>query len=426
MANKAKFSVENGRRHFLKTIASAGLSSGLLKTSALATGMMLGRTAAAQSSNGINRVIFVYIPGGCPFQNGNSLFTPSSDLTLAPASATMESVKNECVFFSDASVSGGGGHGSTTKTLGGSVSRTTYDIALERVIGASSPFPSLQLGVQSTDGNHGYATMVDGRQVTYQDNPMATFNRVFGGNVSVTPIGSRRAQSVLDIQKDEIAELQSVLGASEKTRLDEHLASIEKIEERLQQQDSQNAQEACTSPIWNEEGYSHDTADKTRFTLESKLQVDLAVLAMRCNYTRVISFMFGNHQSEHAVPELNYSGAYHQSIHGGSTATYTETRAYLAGRLTYLIEQLRSATDDTGNSLLDSTLVVQVTDMADGNAHSTDNAPMLLAGGGSHIRRGQLASCGDHVNIFDTVTEAMGLTGQVEQYGSGALSGIIV
>lgn len=421
--SKNKFMINADRRRFLKTAAHAGLSTAFLHASTLATGMMLGRSAHAMT--GINKVVCVYVPGGAPTQGGNSLFVPSSNLVLPAASAPFESVKDECVFFSDAAVTGGGGHGFTSKTLGASVHSNTYDVELERTLGANSPFPSLLLGVQSNDGNHGSATRKDNREVTYQDNPIATFNRLFNGNVSVGSIDSQRSQSVLDIQKAEIVELQKVLGSAEKERLDEHLTAIEKMQERLQSQADQNAIAACSSPVWNTGNFNYNANDKTQFTTLSNLQSDLAVLALRCNYTRVVSIMLSNHQSDHSVPQLNWSDTYHQSIHGGSVATYTETRAYLSSRVAYLIEQLKAATDEFGNSLLDSTLVVQVTDMGDGNAHSSTNAPMLLAGGGAAIQRGQLANCGNHVNIFDTMTEAMGLTGLVPQYGSGALSGII-
>jgi len=420
---KYKSIQDKTRRGFLKTVANAGMSAGLLRTSSLATGMMLSRNAIAQNSSGISRVVCVYIPDGAPTENGRSLFIPSSNLTLPPASAALERVKDECVFFNGADVNGGGGHGRTHKVLGGAASSSTYDVHLERTIGANSPFPSLLLGVQSA--GHGSATIKDRAVVSYQDNPVAAFNRLFGGNVVMGSADGRRAQSVLDLQKAEIQALQSVLGSAEKERLDEHLSSLERIEARINQQASQDGVDGCETPVWNGGSYAYDEADKTRFTLESDLQMDLAILAMKCNYTKVVSLMLGNHQAEHAVSELDWTGEYHQSIHAGNAQTFSETRNYLSRRLAYLIDGLRTTRDEFGNSMLDSTLVVQVTDMGDGNAHTGTNAPMLMAGGGSAIRRGRVVTCGDHVNIFDTVTEALGMTGQLDQLGDGPISGVL-
>lgn len=419
------------RRAFLKTLGKAGLSLGALQATTFTTGLMLGRSALAQNASGIKRVVCVYIPDGAPTQNGRSLFVPAADMVLPGASAPLASVKNHCVFFnetllSDSSGSGIGGHGNCSKSLGAGGRRTSYDVELERTLGANSPFPSVLLGVQSNDGNHGSATKKDGQEVAYQDSPVAAFNRLFNADVAVGSIGTKRAQSVIDVNRAEIAELQALLGAAEKERLDEHLASIEKIEARLQAQAEGEAIAGCVEPNWNANNFVYDANDKTKFTRISDLQMDTAVLALRCNLTRVVSIMLGNHQAEHAVPELNWTGAYHQSIHGGSVASFTETRAYLSSRLAYLIQQLAAATDEFGNSLLDSTLVVQVTDMGDGNAHSSDNAPFVLAGGGAAINGGTVAQCGWHNNIFDTMTEALGLTGVVPQFGQGPITGVIV
>ena len=167
--------------------------------------------------------------------------------------------------------------------------------------------------------------------------------------------------------------------------LEQHLSSVETIRARIDLQAAGETTAACSTPTWNTGGFSYSGSDRTRFTTESELQVDTAVLALQCNLTNVVSVMFGNHQSEHAIPTLNFTGDYHQSIHGGQASAYRETRAYLSSRVAYLISELERATDEFGNSLLDSTLVIQSTDMGDGNAHNSTNCPMMMAGGGSSL-----------------------------------------
>ena len=418
--------VDIRRRNFLKTVGKAGLASGLLRCSALATGMMLSRTAAAQSA-AIDRVVFVYVPGGTPFGGGQNLFVPDSALNLMPASASLESVKDEIVFFENCAVSGGGGHGSTNKCLGGNQRADTYDVELERTLGANSPFPLLLHGVQSGFGNQGTATKRSYQEVAYQDNPIAAFNRLFGDGAggSALPIDTLRTKSVLDLQMDEISALQNSLGSFERDRLDQHLEAIERIEERLELLANNNNAGSGDAPVFNTGGFAYDAGNRSRFTIESDLQMDITVLALQARLTPVVSIMLSNHQSEQFIPELDWTDSYHQSIHGGTPETHSETRSYLSDRTRYLIESLRNATGDTGGSLLDQTLVVEVTDMADGNAHSTVGAPMFLAGGGSAIRRGSLVDSGEHNNIFDTVTEALGLSGVLPQIGSGPITGVL-
>ena len=433
MTKRYKSKTEMGRRQFIKTVGKAGLSAGLLRTSSLAAGMMLARSAVAQNATGVSRAVFVYIPGGTPFLDGNSLFNPSSNLVLPGASAAMEPIKNDCVFFSDAEVSGGGGHGFTQKTLGargsnGSGSNTVDVRYADSSLGANMPFPQLLMGVQSTVGNEGFASQRQWNELAYQDNPIATFNRVFanaGSSSSGGSIDILRSQSVLDIQKAEIEALQSVLGQQENDRLESHLSSLETIENRLQSLDNGGGTDTSS---FNPTNFAYDPADNSTFTQVSDLQMDLAVLALQAKQTNVISMMLGNHQSGHAIPDLPWTDTYHQSIHGAGErgiVPHTQTRNYLSARFTYLIERLKAERDEFGNSMLDSTLVVQVTDMADGDNHTGVSAPMVLAGGGSAINRGQVARCGEHTSIFDTMTEVLGVSGEVPEYANGPLTGII-
>lgn len=439
MKDKKQSILDIRRRDFLKTVGNAGLASGLLKTSALTTGMMLSRAADAAVGD-ITSVIFLYVPGGAPYEGGQNLFIPSYDgidLTMRSASMALDSVKDQCVFLSDASVSGGGGHGSTTKCFGGNQRPDTYDVELERTLGADFPYPSLLLGVQSAYTSQGYATKKDWQEVSYQDNPIAAFNRVFGGIDTTSTIpdptgetDNTRAISILDVQKAEIEALSKSLGSFEKERLDEHLTSLEKIESRLNNAATPGAVGSCPiAASFNSDGFAFDVNDRTKFAIEADLQTDIAVAALSCKLTSVVSIMHSNHQSEQFDLGLNYTDTYHQSIHGGNATTHAETRNFLAERTRYLIETLSTTPNDKGGFMIDSTLVVQVTDMADGNAHSTNNAPMFFAGGGSCINRGILTSMGSdkqHNNMFDTVTELLGLTDVVPQLGNGPIPGIII
>ena len=60
-----------------------------------------------------------------------------------------------------------------------------------------------------------------------------------------------------------------------------------------------------------------------------------------------------------------FSEQYHSAIHGGSFDNYAAYRAYFTERVAHLIRRLREEDDPAGGKLIDSTLVVQVTDMGD-------------------------------------------------------------
>lgn len=83
-----------------------------------------------------------------------------------------------------------------------------------------------------------------------------------------------------------------------------------------------------------------------------------------------------------------------------------------------------------GNNLLDNTIVLQVSGMADGRSHSGENVPYMLAGGGGGVlttgRSLSLNGVG-HNTILDTVAQAAGVdvdSSDYERYGDGPISGI--
>ncbi|MGD9214474.1 MAG: DUF1552 domain-containing protein, partial [Desulfobacteraceae bacterium] len=176
--------------------------------------------------------------------------------------------------------------------------------------------------------------------------------------------------------------------------------------------------------------FSGDTGSDVNFDAIADLQVDVATLALKCDLTRVVSIMFGNHQSDFTVPEAGVDTNYHQSIHGRPMADYVAYRTYFTDKLRYLIESLANTQDIDGNNLLDNTLVLQVSDMADGRSHGGDNVPYMLAGGGGGVLttgRSLTLNGVSHNTILDTVAQAAGVdvsSADYEQYGDGPISGI--
>lgn len=160
------------------------------------------------------------------------------------------------------------------------------------------------------------------------------------------------------------------------------------------------------------------------------LQVENLILAMKCNITRVGVIQLGTHQAEFMVNKgwPGKTGDYHGSVHSGSYDFYKTYRSYFSERVAQLIQRLKETDDPAGGKLLDNTLVVQVTDMGDGNAHSDSDAPFMLAGGGAAIQRGKVVDVGGakHYQLLETVSEYMGVRGTIGTYSAaGPLGGIL-
>jgi hypothetical protein len=426
--NNMKNKTENrsiSRRGFLKTLGGAALSGAMYKLSLLGGNLLWARPVFAADAP--KRVVFVYIAGGAiPDQ-----WMPTgseTDFTLPAMSAPLDPVKQHCVFLNGVNMANAG-HGLTSKALG-SDKTMTLDIYMARTLGQVSPFSQLQLGVISN--GYGSISRYNWNEPAYEDSPFNAFDRLFGAGVATTEdLATRKKRSVLDSNLAALTQMRSRLGSFEKARLDEHTAAVQRIEARLTAAaESAGEGGACASPVFNSAGFSGDTSSDVNFDAIADLQIDLTTLALQCDLTRVVSLMFGNHQSDFTVPEADIDTNYHQSIHGRPMADYIAYRVYFTEKLRDLIQSLANTEDMDGNSLLDNTLVLQVSDMGDGRSHAGDNVPYMLAGGGGGVLttgRSLTLDGVSHNTILDTVAQAAGVdvsSADYEQYGDGPISGI--
>ncbi len=411
------------RRNFLKFIGKIGLSVPLLQASSLGAGLLLSRQALA-SENSLRKVIFIYIPDGTP-QGASYSFLPDESLTLKVCSAPLEDVKNECVFFKDVEIIGGGGHSGAQRVLGAFAQGVggSIDLALEETVGAISPVASLRLGVRTRNlspvSGRGFSPSTD-----FQDNPHAAFERLFGGSVDPSPIGLKREKKLQEINLAALETIKSKLGSYELQRLEQHQAAIEKMQADLDNTATSLVPVGCSNPVFNPDNLSDEQVD-SEFTNLFALQTENAILALKCNITRIVTIQLGSDQADFSV--TGFSEQYHSAIHGGNLDNYAAYRAYFSERVAHLIRRLKEEDDPAGGKLIDSTLVVQVTDMGDGGAHTATDAAYMFAGGGSAVNRGSIVSVPNQLRLLDTVAQYMGVYGVISGYdANGPASGVLV
>jgi hypothetical protein len=412
------------RRRFLKKLAGAGLGGAMFKLSLLSGNLLWARSVFAADAP--KRVIFFYTPGGAiPDQ-----WTPSgseTDFTLPAMSSSLDSVKQHCVFLNGVNMDNAG-HGLTSKVLAGDETHS-LDIYMAQTLGQATPFSQLQLGVISN--GHGSMSRNNWSEPSFEDNPLNAFERLFGeGGIVTEDLEVRQARSVLDANLEVLNQMRSELGSFERARLDEHSDAISRIEARLNDTTTEPTGGECSSPAFNTGNFNGASDSDTNFDIISDLQCDIATLALKCDLTRVVSFMLGNHQCDYTVPESGVDTNYHQSIHGRPAEDYIQYRAYYATKLRYLIQSLADTEDMDGNSLLDNTILLHVSDMGDARAHDGANAPFMLAGGaGGGLSTGRSLNLNgvDYKSLLDTVAQAAGVdlnASDYPDYGDGPISGI--
>jgi hypothetical protein len=424
MNNKSQIEMIS-RRGFLKKLGGVGLTSAMFKLSLLSGNLLWARSVFADEAP--KRVIFFYTPGGAiPDQ-----WMPSGSetgFTLPAMSAPLDSVKQHCVFLNGVNMNNAG-HGLTSKVLAGDATNS-LDVYMAQTLGQATPFSQLQLGVISN--GHGSISRSNWSEPTFEDNPLNTFQRLFGEGAIVTEdIEVSRARSVLDANLEVLDQMRSELGSFERARLDEHSDAIRRIEARLiSSTDTDSGGGECSSPTFNTANFNGATDDPGNFDTIADLQSDIVTLALKCDLTRVVSFMLGNHQCDYIVPEAGVDTNYHQSIHGRPAEDYIQYRTYFSTKLQYLIQRLADTEDMDGNSLLDNTILLHVSDMGDARGHTGEDAPFMLAGGGSGTLttgRSLNLNGADYKGLLDTVAQAAGVdlgATDYPNYGDGPIGGI--
>ncbi len=186
----------------------------------------------------------------------------------------------------------------------------------------------------------------------------------------------------------EARQLESTLGASDRRKLDEYLTGVREIERRIER----------TGPAVNLAGAKvpRPLGIPADYEEHLRLMADLLVLAFQCDLTRVATFVFANDGSNRSYRSIGVPEGHHDlSHHGGDEAKLAKIQRinlFHATQLAYLLQKLKSVPEGDG-TLLDHSMIVYGSGISDGNAHSHDHLPVLLAGKangtiqtGRHIR----------------------------------------
>lgn len=410
--------VQKKRRQLLKMMASGAVSAPLINTGLLTAGAGFAHTARAATS--VKNVIFVFIPGGAP-GGASATITPDAAFNLKAASAPLEAVKNECVFFSNTAMDGFAGHGLPQTALGGlTKAPKTIDLALGDALGGNTPFKSIQLGVLSRDTS--VSAVSNWTRTPVITDPARAFEILRTGS-ALYGTGFNQQQKQLDINLKAVQQLQQQLGNFAGARLQANQDAITQLQAELS---PEGFGPGCDLQQQSWPAESINPNDGQQFTRLWELQTNNAVTAIKCGLTHVVTLLMGNDEEDFVATGFNYSYATAANAFP-SPREFIAYRAYLSQRLAHLIQQLQTTTDINGIPLLDSTLVVQVTNMGDTSVNTSYDAPFMIAGGGSAIRRGQVVRAPLHTQVLDTVAQAMGLYGTIAPYSAaGPVAGVVV
>lgn len=400
------------RRTLLKgTGASIALP---LLDSMLPAGTALAQTAAAAQT----RLGFVYFAHGAlqdlwePAATGRGFEFP---FILEP----LEPLRDYVTVVSGLRNRGGESaspHGITEETWLNAVSprqrsdRTgagvTVDQIAARYLGTNTPLPSLEL-CGEPGGVISFRTPT--QRLPMEGNPRKVFYSMFGQGDTheerMAILGT--TNSLLDYVRDATSSLNRKLDTADRVKVSDYLDSVREVEIRVQKLEESSGSLAGLpdAPL----GAPDDFGELL------DLQFEMIALAWETGRTNVASMRMVQEASMRTYPHLGVYEAFHPTSHWGGFPDrianlrliqnwHTQVFAKFARRL--------ANTPDGDGSLLDHSIVLFGSNMANSDAHNNDPIPQALIGRGGGLRGGQHLRYGQdspHANILATILERAGV-----------------
>ncbi|MCA9545027.1 MAG: DUF1552 domain-containing protein [Myxococcales bacterium] len=269
-------------------------------------------------------------------------------------------------------------------TLAGWADGVSVDQLIARQIGADTRVPSLELGVRvaGSEVRHRINYAGPANPLPPNEVPRAVYARLFSALDPADPalaarLNSRR--SALDAVRRQFALVRGQVGAADRARLDAHASLVRDIERRLSAEAA-----ACVAP---DQPPLFNPGDEDHMAQATELMVDLAVAALACDQTRVITLQLSSGANNIRFPHLSSTQDDHQLSHAGpgdamARAEWARRKVWYATQFARLLDLLEAIPEGDG-TLLDHTQILWCSELAQGNSHSHANMPFLLAGGGA-------------------------------------------
>lgn len=369
-------------------------------------------------------------------------FFPKSagpDYTPSPCLAELQEFRKDFTVFSGLSHPAvAGGHqtencfltAAPDPTRSGFRNTLSLDQFAAEALGNVTRFSNLNLGVNLDPANRSLSWTRDGVLLPAETKPSALFRKMFVAGTSEEVQRQlhrlRQRNSVLDSLREDLSRFQQGLGAQDRTRLDQYVTSLRELEERLALSAEWELKPKPTTAAKPPE----DISDKAKFFPKLQLMLEIAHLAFASDSTRIITLMIDGLSTPALEIDATektksgYHGLSHHSQSGEKIAELQKIDLQQMRHLRALFSALAGTPAESGDRLLDHTMVLYGSNLGDANVHNTTNLPILLAGGG--FRHGQhLAFDAVHnkplCNLFLSLLHQFG----VPAAGFGSSTGVL-
>jgi BMFP domain-containing protein YqiC len=266
--------------------------------------------------------------------------------------------------------------------------------------------------------------------MTPEPNPRLVFERLFGaGSAGERQKNFEQRQqtqkSLLDLVMDDTRSLQNKMGAKDRDKLDEYLTGVRTIEQRIQR-----AESFGKLPV---PGSEAPNGIPENFGEHMDIMFDLLAMAFQTDSTRIATLLLANDGSNRSFAEIGIPEGHHYCSHHRNNpelvAKIGDIDLHYMKHFARFLEKLDQTKDVDGKSLLHNSMIVYGSGNADGNRHTHDNLPVIVAGaGGGTLTPGRFAKLESQPmsNLFLSLNDRLGVRG-TERIGdsNGRLQGAI-
>jgi hypothetical protein len=314
---------------------------------------------------------------------------------------------------------------------GGFRNTISLDQFVASKVGNQTRYPSLTLGVNVKESRRSLSWTAGGVLIPCENSASTIFSKLFlQGTEREIENQIRRlqlGQSIMDTLAEQARALDRRLGSQDRARMDQFVTAVRDVEQRMVegQQWERTAKPAAPSEA------PTDPADPVQYMQKTRLMYRMARLAFDTDSTRAITLLLDSNNS----PTIQVDGAqiedgYHNlSHHGRNEKKLAQLEAIDRAHLRLLAELLTDlkSSQTAAGTLLDHTLILFGSNFGDANKHTTDNMPILLAGGdfrhGQHLMFDQQKNY-PLPNLFVSILQQMGVESDRFASSTGTMRGL--
>tara|TARA_R110002049_G_scaffold2750_8_gene22175 strand:- start:99820 stop:101214 length:1395 start_codon:yes stop_codon:yes gene_type:complete len=302
-------------------------------------------------------------------------------------------------------------------------------------VGAFTPLSSLELATmpqtwkENQEGlNEAYYSHCSFRSPTQavpaEINPRNVLNRLFNnkdqGHQS-KQIGALD-RSMLDIVLGGARDLRKRLPATDQRKLDEYLDSVRSVERRIAAIETRQQEAALANA--GVRSSRRDDSDSPPIEIKipegdkrseyMKVMCDLNVLAFQTDTTRVCTYI-GSTPNGVSYPELGFNDQHHSQTHHRNNPEKVQKVAKITEfnieQFAYMVKKMHGLREGDG-SLLDNCIMMWGSGLENGDKHTRENLPFIIAGrGGGSIETGRFLpdTKGNQGDLLSTLLVCAGI-----------------